>query len=140
MFDAAVVSMRRGRDPVMAVRDPVAAVRDAVIERYAPLDDAGTAANNLAQLGFDLADEELRGRMAQFYTAVQARIERPLRRAVDAGHLPGAPPVRTAARILAALADGTAIRWATHPRGRLRARLRTDLDAVLAGWRRPPTT
>lgn len=139
LIEASIESMRHEPEAGCAGgRDPVAAVRDAVIERYAPLDDPGVAGNNLAQLAFDLADDELRGRMAEFYAAVEDAITPLLRRAVDAGDLPGAPAVPVAARILVALADGTAIRWATRPRGRLRRRLAEDLDAVLAGWRRPP--
>jgi predicted dithiol-disulfide oxidoreductase (DUF899 family) len=39
-----------------------------------------------------------------------------------------------------AIADGTAIHWSTCPVGSLRARMRADLEAVLAGWRRDPHT
>ncbi|GIH15325.1 TetR/AcrR family transcriptional regulator [Rugosimonospora africana] len=121
------------------VADPVAAVRDALVERYRPLDDPGSAANNLAQLAADLSDERLRAGMAEFYDAVRAGTRALLRRAVDAGALPGAPPVPVAARILTAVADGAAIHWSTDPRGSLRHRLAADLDAILAGWRRRPT-
>lgn len=138
MFEQAIAAARRTPPEPAVGRGLVAAVADAVIERYAPLDDAALAANHLAQLAFDLADDELRERLAQLHAALEAGLEPLLRRAVEAGGLPGAPPVPIAARILAALADGTAIRWSTNPHGQLRTRLHTDLDAVLVGWSRPP--
>ncbi|GAA5200163.1 TetR/AcrR family transcriptional regulator [Rugosimonospora acidiphila] len=118
--------------------DPLAALVRAIVERYAPLDDPATAANNLAQLAADLSDEALRAAMADLYAAVRHGIGALLRRAVEAGALPGAPPVPVAARILAATADGTAIHWSTHPHGGLRRRLATDLDHILVGWRHAP--
>jgi hypothetical protein len=45
-----------------------------------------------------------------------------------------------AARVLTAIADGTAIHWSACPVGSLGARMRADLEAVLAGWRRDPHT
>lgn len=135
MIDAAVDAARA--QPIAAeADDPVAAVRAEAVERYAGLDDAASAANNLAQLGVDLGDAALRARLADLYAAVEARLETLLSRAADAGALPGAPPPPVAARILAALVDGTALRWSAAPAGSLRARLYADLDAVLAGWGR----
>jgi AcrR family transcriptional regulator len=125
--------------PQATAADPVAAVRDAIVERYRPLDDPASAPNNLAQLAADLSDERLRAGMAEFYAAVRAGTRTLLRRAVDAGALPGAPAVPVAARVLVAVADGAAVHWSTEPRGSLRRRLAVDLDAILAGWRRPPT-
>jgi AcrR family transcriptional regulator len=107
----------------------------ALVAAYAPLDDPGTAANNLAQLAFDLADEELRGLMAEFYAAMEAEVAALVQRAVDDGWLGGAPPSAIAARILTAVADGTAIHWSARPQGGLGERLRADLEAVVAGWR-----
>jgi hypothetical protein len=40
-----------------------------------------------------------------------------------------------AARLLTALADGTAIHWSARPDGGLCERLRGDLIAVVDGWR-----
>jgi AcrR family transcriptional regulator len=139
MIDAAIEATR---SPAAAEEadDPVAAIRSEAVERYAPLDDPEAAANNLAQLGADLADETLRARLAELHAAVEARLESLLARAVDAGELPGAPPAPVAARVLAALADGTALRWSSAPTGSLRARLLADIDTVLAGWARPDTT
>lgn len=135
MIDA-VAEDARERPHMSEDEDPVGAVRRAAGERYAPLDDAASAANNLAQLGCDLGDEALRARLAELHAAVEAQLGSLLSRALDAGALPGAPPAPIAARILAALADGTALRWSAAPSGSLRARLDADLGAVLAGWTR----
>jgi len=118
--------------------DAAAAVAQALIGCYAPLDDPATAANNLAQLAVDLTDDELRALMAEFYAAMEAEVGALLRRAVDAGTLPGAPPIPVAARILTAIADGAAIHWSARPDGGLCARLGADLAVILAGWRRAP--
>ncbi|TQL96254.1 TetR family transcriptional regulator [Actinoallomurus bryophytorum] len=111
------------------------AVVHVLVAAYAPLDDAATAANNLAQLAADLADDELRGLMAEFYAAMEAEVAAVIRLA--AGVLPGAPPAPVAARILTAVADGTAIHWSARPEGGLCDRMRADLATVLAGWRAP---
>ena len=123
MIDTAIGSLRQD---VVQTDDPCAEL----VARFAPLDDPTTAANSLAQLGFELADDELRARLAVFYEAIRARIE-PLLARVD---LPGAPPPPVAARILVAIANGTAIDWSASPSGGLTERMRTDLDAVIAGW------
>jgi AcrR family transcriptional regulator len=135
MTSGAVESLRRQmRAAVTDDDDPVAAL----VTPFAALDDPATAANNLAQLAFDLADQELRRLMAEFYAAMEAELRPLLSRAVEAGGLPGAPPVPVAARILTAIADGTAIHWSTRPVGGLCDRMRADIEAVLAGWRRRP--
>jgi AcrR family transcriptional regulator len=114
--------------------DPVATVVDVLVEAFGPLDDPGTAANNLAQLAVDLADEALRGLLADLHAALEDGLIPLLDRAVREGRLPGAPPVRVAARILAAVADGTTLHWSARPAGGLCDRLRTDLGAVLTSW------
>lgn len=139
MTRAAIEEARRGlRAALQGGGDPVAAAIRALVERYAPLDDPVTAPNNLAQLAVDLADERLRELMAEYYAVIEQELEPALRQAVAAGELPGAPAPEVAARVLAALADGTAIRWSTRPVGSLTERLRADLEAVVEGWRRPP--
>jgi AcrR family transcriptional regulator len=141
MTKAAIASMQRDlRAAVADVDDPVAAVLQALVGWYAPLDDPHSAANNLAQLASDLADDQLRELMAEFYAVMEAELQPLLARAVAAGDLPAAPPVAVAARVLTAIADGTAIHWSTCPTGSLGARTRADLEAVLAGWRRDPHT
>jgi hypothetical protein len=76
--------------------------------------------------------------MAEFYAVMEAELRPLLGRAAAGGDLPGAPPVAVAA--LTAIADGTTIHWSACPVGSLRARMRADLEAVLAGWRRDPHT
>ncbi|MGC9669331.1 TetR/AcrR family transcriptional regulator [Planosporangium sp. 12N6] len=114
--------------------DPVQVLRDGVVEWYAGLDDPAAAANNLAQLAVDFGDDELRDLLAQLYESVDVQVAALVRRAVRAGALSGAPPPDRAARILTALAEGSAIRWSVRPRGSLRDRVRADLDAVLNAW------
>jgi AcrR family transcriptional regulator len=131
MTKAAIDGMRDGiRESVEGI-DPVEAPVHALVHAYAPLDDSATAANNLAQLAQDLADEQLRGLMAEFYAVMEAEVTALVERA----GLSGAPPASIAARILTAIADGTAIHWSARPHGGLCERLRDDLTAVLAGWR-----
>lgn len=135
MTTAAIGSMRGQMRMTEQDDDPVGAVVQALLSAYAPLDDPRTAANNLAQLAADLADDELRGLMAEFYAVMEAEVAVLITQAVDVGLLPGAPPPSQAARILTALADGTALHWSAQPAGRLGERLRDDLSAVLDGWR-----
>jgi AcrR family transcriptional regulator len=103
-------------------------VRAALVAVFRDLDDPATAANNLAQLAGDLADPELGVLLGRFYGTVEAEIALLLR------SVPGAPP--NAARVLVALANGTAVDWSLHPEGSLVDRLTTDIDAVLEGWGR----
>ena len=110
--------------------DPV----EALVHHYAPLDDPHTAAHNLAQLAADLADDELRGLMAEFYSVMEARIAALIERERH-GTFGQAPPADVAARILTAAADGTAIHWSARPRGGHGERMRHDLGAIDAGWR-----
>lgn len=114
--------------------DPLDALRAGLVEPYAALDDPAAAANNLAQLAVDFADAELRDLLAQLYAAVEAEVAILVHDA--AATLPGAPPAPQAARVLTALAEGSAIRWSVHPTGSLRERIRTDIDAVLTTWSR----
>jgi hypothetical protein len=78
--------------------------------------------------------------MAEFYAVMEAELRPLLDRAAAAGDLPGAPPAAEDARVLTAIADGTTIHWSACPVGSLRARMRADLEVVLAGWRRDPYT
>jgi AcrR family transcriptional regulator len=107
--------------------DPV----ELLVDFYADLDDPEAAPNNLAQLAVDLTDPVLRGLMAEFYAAMEQRLEVAVARA----QLPGAPAPGIAARVLTALCDGTAIHWSARPVGSLRERLRQDLSAVVDRWR-----
>jgi AcrR family transcriptional regulator len=135
LMDSAIASARRRMAAAAGSCDNApAAVRALLVDRYAPLDDPLTAARNLAQLGFDLADSDLRERLAAMYAAVRDGLCTLLEQAAARGELPGAPPAAIAARILAAAADGTALHWSARPEGSLRERLTTDIDAILTGW------
>jgi AcrR family transcriptional regulator len=101
-------------------------VRAALVAVFRDLDDPATAANNLAQLAGDLADPELGALLGRFYGTLEAEMALLLR------NVPGAPP--NAARVLVALANGTAVDWSLRPEGSLVDRLTTDIDAVLEGW------
>jgi hypothetical protein len=131
MTKGAIDGMRDGfRGSVQGV-DPGQAPVHALVHAYAALDDFATAANNLAQLAGDLADAELRGLMAEFYAVMEAEVAALVERA----GLDGAPPAPIAARILTAIADGTALHWSARPQGSLCERLRGDLTAVTSAWR-----
>lgn len=111
------------RQALLQVREQVRAapdIRTAILDVYRGLDDPATAANNLGQLATDLADLELRALLGEFHAVLEAELA-----------LHGSPQL---ARILAALANGTAITWSVNPRGSLLDRLAEDIDAVLKGW------
>jgi AcrR family transcriptional regulator len=131
MTKGAIDGMRGGMRESVDGIDPVEAPVHALVRTYASLDDSATAANNLAQLAGDLADEELRGLMAEFYAVMEAEVTTLVERA----GLPGGPSAPVAARILTAIADGTALHWSARPQGGLCERLRGDLTAVIVGWR-----
>ncbi|WHT19425.1 TetR/AcrR family transcriptional regulator [Crossiella sp. CA-258035] len=121
------------RAAAAAADSPREAVLAGALVGYEFLDNAEQAANNLAQLGVDLADPELREELALGYAAVNAELAELL----AAAALPGAPAPEIAARILGALVSGAAMHWSVRPHGRLVDRVRADLAAVLAGWSRP---
>lgn len=140
MMAAATESVRRDmRAAAVRVDDPILRIKRALVERYAALDQAGAATNNVAQLGFDLADGDLRESLAVLHRVTELELRPLLRRAVAAGALRGCPSAPVAARILTALADGTAMHWSTYPKGSLVHRLDSDVEAVLASWRRAST-
>ncbi|WP_025361863.1 TetR family transcriptional regulator [Kutzneria albida] len=132
--DATARTARLIREQAARARTPVTALRAGLCAVYAEVGDADTAANHLAQLGTDLADPELRELLRQHFAAWEAE----LRVLVEAAapDLPGAPPTATAARLLIALANGTALDWSLQPRGRLVDRMRRDINSVLEGWQR----
>jgi AcrR family transcriptional regulator len=135
LMDSAIASARRRMTAAAGSCDAtLTGVRTVLADQYAPLDDPLTAARNLAQLGFDLADSDLRERLAVMYVAVRDGLCTLLAEAAARGELPCAPPPAIAARILAAAADGTALHWSARPEGSLRERLTTDIDAILTGW------
>lgn len=109
---------------------PLDGLRAALLVDVEGLDDAATVGNHVAQFGADLADDGLRVALSSEHASVHAELQR----LVAACDLPGAPPPAQAARILAALAEGTQLDWALAPCGALRARLLADLDVLLSAW------
>jgi AcrR family transcriptional regulator len=113
------------RSAAAAESSPVVALREAAVTSYAHLGDAAEAANHLGQLGVDIGDPELRGLLAEHFTATEAELAALAARA-------GLPP--GAARVLQGLLAGIALDWSIRPQGTLVDRLRADLTLVLEGW------
>jgi len=118
------VAAARQRDPVEAVLAAARVVTDGVA-------DPAETTNHLAQLGVDMSDPQLRAGLA----ALRAEVRTVLRDLLATADLPAAPPPARAARIIAALANGTTLDWSIDPSGTLATRLRADLRAVLDAWR-----
>ncbi|MCT2586996.1 TetR/AcrR family transcriptional regulator [Actinophytocola gossypii] len=131
MTSAAAGVEQRMRAAAAAHEDPIDAVIAAALVTAEGIDDPGTTANHLAQLGVDLTDPELRDGLGVLRERVQKVLASLLAEAV----LPDSPPVARAARIVAAMVHGAQLDWALRPRGRLAVRLRADLRAVLTAWR-----
>lgn len=132
--DATAQTVDRIRSEAAKARTPVTALRAALCAVYQEIGGPETASNHLAQLGFDLANPQMRELLRQHYAAWESELSGLVEAA--APELTGAPPPARAARLLISLANGTAIDWAIEPRGQLVDRLRKDIDAVVKGWRR----
>ncbi|SER32816.1 transcriptional regulator, TetR family [Lentzea albida] len=101
-------------------------VREALLTWFDRLADPVVATNNLAQLGVDLIDPELRALLARHYAVLEEELEV----LCAAEELPP-----TAARVLAALVYGISMDWSVRPRGDLLQRTAEDVDLVLEGMR-----
>lgn len=101
-------------------------VRDALLTWFDRLADPVVATNNLAQLGVDLIDPELRALLARHYEVLEEELEV----LCAAEGLPS-----NAARVLAALVYGISMDWSVRPRGDLLVRTAEDIDLVLEGMR-----
>lgn len=122
----------RIREAARAAGSPVEALRAALFAWAGPMGEKDTAANNVAALGEDLLDPKLRELLGEHYAMVTAEVRELV--AAAAADLPRAPKPAQAARLLVALLNGSAIDWSIRPAGRLRSRIRQDVDNVLAGW------
>jgi AcrR family transcriptional regulator len=123
------------REAADAAPSPREAVRVALVALYADLGDAREAANHLAQLGVDLADPTLRNLLAEHYAAVEGVLGDLLRDAASAaGDDWRGPEPDVAARVLLAVANGSAIDWSARPRGDLVTRLEQDVEAITRSW------
>lgn len=130
-----LTAMRRAAEQA---HTPLRALSAALLAGFAELGDPLVVVNNVAQLGADLADPQLRALLQEHYTAVERIARELVAAAMHAGELPGAPGPAVAARVLVALINGAALDWSIRPRGDLTDRLRRDLEAVLTGWRAVP--
>lgn len=117
---------RQTTDEVVRRMREAGTVRGALLTWFDRLADPEVATNNLAQLGVDLIDPELRALLAKHYVALEDELEVLCRKE----NLPS-----NAARVLAALVYGIAMDWSVRPRGDLMQRMEEDVDSVLKGWR-----
>lgn len=117
---------RAGSEEVTRRMRAAGSVREALLTWFDRLADPVVATNNLAQLGVDLVDPDLRALLARHYAVLEAELEV----LCAAEELPP-----NAARVLAALVYGTAMDWSVRPRGELLARMEEDIDLVLKGMR-----
>jgi AcrR family transcriptional regulator len=117
---------RAGTDEVTRRMREAGTVREALLTWFDRLADPVVATNNLAQLGVDLIDLDLRALLARHYTVMEAELE-----TLCAAE--GLPP--TAARVLSALVFGITMDWSVRPRGELLTRMAEDIDLVLKGMR-----
>jgi AcrR family transcriptional regulator len=118
--------MRTTTESVVGQVRAAGSVRDALLAWFGNLTDPEVATNNLAQLGADLIDPELRTLLAKHHAAVEDELDVLCRKE-------NLPP--NAARVLSALVYGTALDWSVRPRGELGTRIREDVEVVLEGWR-----
>ncbi|WP_285750173.1 TetR/AcrR family transcriptional regulator [Lentzea sp. NBRC 105346] len=117
---------KQGTEDVVRRMRAAGNVRDALLTWFDRLADPEVATNNLAQLGVDLIDPELRALLAKHYAALEDELFVMCRRE-------DLPP--NAARVLSALVYGISMDWSVRPRGDLMERMTEDLDSVLEGWR-----
>ena len=93
--------------------------------------------NNLAFLQIDLVDPDFHRHALAHSDAVRAEIRTMLDRAIAAGELARCDTAGLA-RAVQALVGGSLLQWAIDRNGRVRSRLREDLDALLAPRRGRP--
>ncbi|WP_439662346.1 TetR/AcrR family transcriptional regulator [Lentzea sp. HUAS TT2] len=117
---------KAGTDEVVRRMREAGSVRAALMMWFDRLADPQVATNNLAQLGVDLIDPDLRALLAKHYAALEGELE-----VLCAAE--GLPP--NAARVLAALVYGISMDWSVRPRGDLLERMGEDIDLVLEGMR-----
>jgi AcrR family transcriptional regulator len=131
-----------GRDDLPALfreaaeREP--SPHDAIVEALCALargvKTPGELANHLAFLQLDLADPELHALAREHARGMQRELTALVEAAIAAGELAAADPA-AAARALHVTYNGSLVSWAIDPDGPLEARLRTDVNATLEGWR-----
>lgn len=127
--ETAVAGMR---ERAAAAGGGYAGLRAALLGWF-PAMEPDVAANNVAALGVDLTDPELRNLLGELFSSV----EKEIRALVRAAELPSAPSPARAARVLVGLVNGSALAWSVRPKGALTTRMAGDIDAVLETWRQP---
>jgi AcrR family transcriptional regulator len=109
-------------------------LRAAALWGFADLDSPANATTQLGALALDFQDERMRDLLVAGWQTIDAHLGRLAQDAIDAGELSGRLPAGQVARILRAIAEGTSVGWSVAPEGSLLARLKADVDAVLASW------
>lgn len=117
-----------------ARRGPLATLRAyaACMADLAPTPEA--LLRNLAYLQGDLADDVLRGHLAENARATRQEIEALLEAATAAGELRHDVDVRVLARTVETIIGGSLMSWATYREGKAIDWIGKDLEAVLAPW------
>jgi AcrR family transcriptional regulator len=115
-------------------RGPLATLRAyaACMADLAPTPDA--LLRNLAYLQADLADDVLRGHLVENARATRRELEALLESAAAAGELVPDVDVRSLARTVETVINGSLMSWATYRDGQAADWIRQDLEAVLAPW------
>jgi AcrR family transcriptional regulator len=113
---------------------PLATVRAyaACMADLAPTPEA--LLRNLAYLQLDLADDVLRGHLAENARATRYEIEALLEAAAAAGELRRDVDVRSLARTVEVVVGGSLMSWATYREGKAVEWIGRDLDVVLKPW------
>jgi len=118
-------------------RSPLAAVRAYAVCMADLAQSPAALARNLAYLQIDLADPEFRALLAVQARATRAGLRALLTAAVAAGELLRSTDPRRLARTVETVLSGSLLTWAfSHERPAARW-IRSDLEAVLAPYRRP---
>jgi AcrR family transcriptional regulator len=117
-----------------AHRSPLARLRAVALHSYRDLDHPETASKQLAALGLDLDNDEMRELLREGWSRMQRHLEEHAAAAVRAGELVGSLPPKQLARIIFAAMEGGCLAWSVEPEGSLIRRLDEDLTALLGPW------
>ncbi|MGA8679871.1 MAG: TetR/AcrR family transcriptional regulator [Acidimicrobiales bacterium] len=117
-------------------RSPLAKLRAVALHNYRDLDHPETASKQLAALGLDLDNDEMRELLRDGWSRVQRHLERHATASIAAGELVGSPPPKQLSRIIFGVMEGGCLAWSVQPEGSLIRRLDEDLTALLRPWAR----
>lgn len=113
-----------------AHRSPLGALRAYAEGQARFMEPPEALANHLAFLQVDLTDPEFHRLTLDAFRAAEGEIRALLEEAVAAGELRACDGERLA-RAVQSMLNGSLLTWAVYREGRLRDRLRGDLDALL---------